>query len=120
MKRFVTVYALIAFATAPAVWAQQGGMEMKDHQGMDMSKPGKSSDEKAQAKSHRASGTVTKVDAAAGKVTIAHGPVQSIGWPAMSMTFKANKKMLAKLAPEKKVDFQFVQQGSDYVITRIE
>ena len=126
MKRFVVFSAaMIAFVGAPASWAQQGGMggmdmKDKDHQGMDMSKPGKSSEKKSQTKSHKASGTVTNVDAAGGKVTIAHGPVQTMNWPAMSMTFTVkDKKMLAKLAPEKKVDFQFVQQGSDYVITRI-
>ena len=125
MKRFVVVSAVMAFAAAPGVWAQQGGMggmdmKDKDHQGMDMSKPGKSSDKKPQAKTHKGSGTVTNVDTVGGKVTIAHGAIQTMNWPAMSMTFTVkDKKMLAKLAPEKKVDFQFVQQGSDYVITRI-
>ena len=139
MKRIV-VFSFVAVAAiaTPSTWAQMGGMDMKDKdQGMDMSKckgmdmdkcmemmnkdkAGKTSDKKAPAKSHKASGTVTNVDSAGGKVTIAHGPVQSMNWPAMSMTFTVkDKKMLAKLAPEKKVEFQFVQQGSDYVITRI-
>lgn len=144
MKYLAAFAAVLVVVAAPASWAQQGGMggmggmDMKDKdQGMDMSKckgmdmdkcmemmnedkAGKASDKKAQAKSHKGSGTVTNVDSAGGKVTIAHGPVQSMNWPAMSMTFTVkDKKMLAKLAPEKKVEFQFVQQGSDYVITSI-
>ncbi len=59
-----------------------------------------------------------KVDPAAGTVTIAHGPIPTMKWPAMSMTFTVkDKALLGKLAPEKKVEFEFVQQGSDYVIT---
>src|SRR3546814_13799072 len=36
-------------------------------------------------------GTVTAVDAAAGTVTIDHGPILAVGWPAMARTFKADK-----------------------------
>jgi Cu(I)/Ag(I) efflux system periplasmic protein CusF len=140
MKRFAVFTAVLVAVTAPASWAQQGGMggmDMKDkgHENMDMSKckgmdmdkcmqmmdkDKKSGAKKSQAKTHKGTGVVKNVDAAGGKVTIAHGPIPSISWPAMSMAFSVkDKKMLAKLAPEKKVEFQFVQQGSDYVITSI-
>ena len=96
-------------ATIPLSRAQgMSGMDMKDM----------GADKKSEAKSHKGVGTVKKVDAAAGTVTIAHGPIKSINWPAMSMTFAVkDKALLGKLAPEKKVEFEFVQQGSDYVIT---
>jgi Cu(I)/Ag(I) efflux system protein CusF len=140
MKRFAVVSAVLIAVAAPASFAQQGGMggmdmKDKDHQGMDMSKckdmdmdkcmemMGKDKEsraKKAQAQVHKGTGVVKNVDAAGGKVTIAHGPIASIKWPAMSMTFSVkDKKMLDKVAPEKKVQFQFVQQGSDYVITSI-
>jgi len=94
-----------------------GGMDMKD---MDMSKDQKGGDKKAGSKVHKGVGTVKKVDAAASTVTIAHGPIKSMNWPAMNMTFTVkDKKGLEKLEPEKKVEFQFIQQGSDYVITSI-
>ena len=71
--------------------------------------------------SYRASGTITKVDAGAGRVTIAHGPVQQLKWPAMTMTFGVgDKALLERARPGKKVDFQFAKQGSDYVITKID
>jgi Cu(I)/Ag(I) efflux system protein CusF len=86
--------------------AQSGGMR-----GMDMKM-----DKKGAV--HKATGTVTKVDK--DKVTIKHGPVESMKWPAMSMTFKVgDKAMLDKLAKEQKVEFEFVQQGKDYVITEV-
>jgi Cu/Ag efflux protein CusF len=144
MKRLIVLSAVLALSIAmiPLSRAQgMGGMDMKDidmskckdmMQGMDMSKckdmmgkdkkgmemKGMGADKKSEAKSHKGVGTVKKVDAAAGTVTIAHGPIKSINWPAMSMTFAVkDEALLGKLTPEKKVEFEFVQQGSDYVIT---
>src|SRR6266852_4639959 len=120
-----------------------GGMDMKDMdmskckemmQGMDMSKckdmmgkdkkgmemKGMGVDKKAEAQSHKGVGTVKKVDPAAGKVTIAHGPIQTMNWPAMNMTFTVkDKALLDKFLQDKKVEFEFVEQGSDYVITSV-
>jgi Cu(I)/Ag(I) efflux system protein CusF len=91
----------------PMSYAQSGGM---DHESSD--------GHKSQAQTHKASGTVTKVDQENGKVTVAHGPVQSLKWPAMTMNFVVRDKALFdKLASGKKVDFEFVRQGRDYVIT---
>ena len=110
LNRFslAAVLALLV-ATIPLGHAQgMSGMDMKDM----------GADKKSEAKSHKGVGTVKKVDPAAGTVTIAHGPIRSINWPAMSMTFAVkDKALLGKLAPEKKVEFEFMQQGSDYVIT---
>src|SRR5882672_10819582 len=90
----VTVLAL-SVAMIPLSRAQgMGGMEMKG------------------------TGTVKKLDPAGSKVTIAHGPIPTMKWPAMNMTFTVkDKALLDKLSEGKKVEFQFVQQGSDYVIT---
>jgi len=107
----IAVAAVFALALAVPAFAQMKDM---DHmKGMDMK-----SDKKAQA--HKASGTVEKIDAAKGTVTISHGPVQSMNWPGMTMAFKAkDKKMLEQLKPGAKVDFEFQQRGKDYVVTRI-
>ncbi|HZF19803.1 MAG TPA: copper-binding protein [Burkholderiales bacterium] len=103
----------LSVAMIPLSRAQgMGGMEMK---GMDMGK-----DKKSQGKTHKGAGTVKKVDPAGGKVTIAHGPIKSMKWPAMNMTFTVrDKALLDKLSDGKKVEFEFVQQGSDYVITSV-
>jgi Cu(I)/Ag(I) efflux system protein CusF len=69
---------------------------------------------------HKTSGTVTRVDRDKSRVTISHGAVETLKWPAMTMTFSVpDKAMLEKLQPGHKVDFQFVQHGKDYVITGV-
>jgi len=63
---------------------------------------------------------VKKVDPKAGTVTLAHDPVKSLNWSAMTMGFTVkDKALLDKLQPGKKVEFEFVQQGKDYVITTV-
>jgi len=110
MKRLVVLSAIFSLSVAmiPSSLAQGTGA-------MDM---GKDSGKKSQTGTHRASGTVTKVDAASSKVTIAHGPVDSLKWPPMTMNFIVkDKALLGKLSSGKKIEFEFVQQGRDYVIT---
>lgn len=88
------------------------GMEMKDM-------PMKKGEAKA-AQEHKGSATVKSVDAGKGTVSLAHGPIQSMNWPSMTMTFKAkDKKMLENVKPGAKVEFSFVQAGKDYVLTDI-
>ena len=117
----ITVVTILA-ASIGAAHAQSGmkGMDMKDGdmgmKGMDMKK-----DKKAAAGTvHKASGKVTKVDQAKGTVTIEHGPVASMSWPSMTMSFKVkDKAMLGKVKNGQKVDFSFVQSGKDHTITEI-
>ena len=72
----------------------------------------------AAADIHAAAGDVTKV--AGDQVTISHGPVGSIGWPAMTMTFQApSPEMLQGLNTGDAVDFQFRQAGEQYQLTSI-
>jgi Cu(I)/Ag(I) efflux system protein CusF len=69
---------------------------------------------------HKATGVVMKVDAAKKKVTIKHGPVQSLKWPAMNMAFSVkDKAMLDRMPKGRKIDFEFVQEGKDYVVTSV-
>ena len=107
-----TALVFTSLILAAAAHAQSGGtqgMEMKD---MDK--------KESKQKSHRAVGVVKSVDAGKGTLTLDHEPVASMKWPAMTMTFKAkDKKMLESLAPGKKVEIDFVQQGKDYIITSV-
>ena len=66
-----------------------------------------------------ASGIVKVVDAAAGKITISHGPVAALNWPAMTMAFKATPAQIAAVRMGQKVDFEFVSKGMDRTLTRI-
>ena len=75
---------------------------------------------KAAPAAHRATGVVKSVNAEKGTITIAHDPVPSLQWPAMTMNFKASDpKILAQAKAGAKVDFAFEQRGKDYVITSI-
>ena len=69
---------------------------------------------------HKATGVVKRVDRDKSAVTLAHDPVASLKWPAMTMSFLVkDKAMLDKLPEGRKVEFEFVQQGKDYVITGV-
>jgi Cu/Ag efflux protein CusF len=74
----------------------------------------------ADSGSHHAVGVVKSIDANKGTVTLAHGAVASLNWPAMTMTFKMqDKKLLEKLSAGQKIEVDFVQQGKDHVITKV-
>lgn len=76
----------------------------------------------AAAVGHHAVGTLDTIDTAAGTVTINHGPVASLKWPAMTMDFKvANPSLVAGLKPGAKVSVEFVERNpGEWVITKIE
>src|SRR6266568_4745223 len=103
---------VLCVATIPLSRAQgMGGMDMK---GMEMKK-GDKAKKSAETKSHKGVGVVKSVDGEKGTVSIAHQPVTSMSWPAMTMTFKAkDKAMLERIKPGAKVEFSFVQSGKDY------
>jgi Cu(I)/Ag(I) efflux system periplasmic protein CusF len=64
-------------------------------------------------------GTIQSIDARTGKLTIAHGPVAALKWPAMTMAFKATPAQLASVHVGQKVKFEFVADGMDATITGI-
>lgn len=75
----------------------------------------------AQTSSHQAVGTVQEADAKTLTVSISHGPIASLKWPAMTMEFKAaNASLLDTLKPGAKVNFEFVErQPGEWVITSV-
>lgn len=64
-------------------------------------------------------GTVTAIDAAAGKITLDHEAIAAVGWPAMKMGFSAKPELLAGIAVGDKVDFALVVTGSAGEVTAI-
>jgi len=71
---------------------------------------------------HRGAGTVEAVDAARASITLAHGPIVSLNWPAMSMGFKVkDAAQLRSLKPGQKIDFELAAGApGEYVIVRIQ
>jgi len=70
---------------------------------------------------HKAAGTIKAVDAKSGTLSVAHEPVPSLKWPAMTMDFKAaNEALLARLKPGDAIDFEFVERApGEWVITKV-
>ncbi len=70
---------------------------------------------------HRAEGTVKSADAKSGSVSIAHGPIETLKWPAMTMDFKAaNSALLATLTPGTAIAFEFVERSpGEWVVTKV-
>jgi len=70
---------------------------------------------------HRAEGTVKAIDAKSESLSIAHGPIETLKWPAMTMNFKAaNSALLAGLQPGTGIAFEFVERSpGEWVITKI-
>ena len=67
---------------------------------------------------YSAAGQVTAVTD--DRVTISHGPVAGLGWPAMTMTFRADEPgMLHDIRVGDRVAFQFRHTGSDYPLTAL-
>lgn len=67
-------------------------------------------DSGASQATHSGSGTVEKIGRA--EVTIAHGPIKSLGWPAMTMAFASDARVLpTDLKAGDRVSFAFVQVG---------
>lgn len=80
---------------------------------------GEGAKERAPAALHEATGRVEKLDAAG--LTLSHGPVPALGWPAMTMIFKLADPALAKgLRPGDQVRFAFDQPPAGPTIRRIE
>ncbi|MEP7183739.1 MAG: efflux RND transporter periplasmic adaptor subunit [Betaproteobacteria bacterium] len=76
---------------------------------------------KAAVVGHRAEGTIQALDAKSGTLSIAHGPVESLKWPGMTMDFKAaNDALLAGLKPGAAIAFEFVERSpGEWVITKV-
>lgn len=69
---------------------------------------------------HQASGSIEAVDPVAGTLRIHHGPVASVGWPAMTMDFVvSDKTLLNGLKSGQNIDFEFYDRDGDYVVTSI-
>ena len=127
----------VATADKPAdkPMKDKGAMDCKnmgamDAKGMDaqkcqdmmkgMDQHGSKASKASKAKTHQTDAVVKAADAAQGKVTLAHEPVKSLNWPAMTMGFTVKDKALFdKLAVGQKVHVAFEKQGADYVVTSV-
>ena len=112
MKKVSTVIAAAAIALAGTLAHAQGASGHAAHA------PAPAAKTPSAAMSE---GEVRKVDRAAGKITLKHGPVPSIDMPPMTMVFvAADPAMLDRVKPGDKVRFAADKVGDVYRVTRIE
>ncbi|APR03641.1 copper-binding protein [Thauera chlorobenzoica] len=112
MKKTLITTALLALlgGTAPMALAQA---DHSAHHG------GASAPSEADAR--LADGTVKKLDKPAGKLTIAHGPLESLGMPAMTMVFRAAQPgLLDQVKVGDKIRFSVERVGGVLTVTSLE
>ena len=64
-------------------------------------------------------GVITAVDPAAATITINHEPIRSIGWPAMTMKFKASPAALREAAVGDRIQFDLTVRDGVGEVTAI-
>lgn len=96
-----------------------GGLSAHAAENPDRDMAGTNKSAPAQAQVHRTTGVVKSVDAARGTVMIAHDPVPTLQWPAMTMPFYLSANLAKGIQVGQKVTFEFTADGMNGTITRI-
>lgn len=85
--------------------------------------PGTAPAAQASELQHRGVGTVKAIAPEAGKVTLDHGAIKSLGWPAMTMDFAVQAQArdgLRSLKVGDRVEFDVAKdKGGKYTLSRI-
>ncbi|AQH05135.1 RND transporter (plasmid) [Burkholderia sp. KK1] len=75
----------------------------------------------ANAKNSMSHGEVKKVDTAAGKLTIKHGPLENLDMEAMTMVFKvSDPAMLSQVKVGDKIDFVAEEINGALTVTKLQ
>jgi len=113
MKEFVSIAVGLVLASSASAFAA-GGMsntEMKEGAAPQANVPA----------TGMSQGEVKKVDAAAGKLTIKHGPLENLGMDAMTMVFRVkDPTMLQQVAVSDKIDFFAEQVNGALTVTKLQ
>ncbi|KAB2311564.1 copper-binding protein [Betaproteobacteria bacterium SCN2] len=75
----------------------------------------------AAAETPMSDAVVRRIDAAAGKITLKHGPIANLDMPPMTMVFRVQPpELLHKVKVGDSVKFHAVDIGGTYTVTAIE
>jgi len=75
----------------------------------------------AEIKIGKGVGVIRAIDPNAGTVVIQHGPIPALGWPAMTMTFRATPKyILNGLKVGEKIGFDIKVRGMSADVTAVQ
>ncbi len=106
-------------AATPASSADAMAMSPAEHDAMAPDAMASDATAAAPGTPASATGTVESVDVVNGKITIAHGPVAALKWPAMTMAFAATPEQLQAVKAGQQVDFDFLSHGMSASLTSI-
>ncbi|HEY9038146.1 MAG TPA: copper-binding protein [Roseovarius sp.] len=76
-------------------------------------------DQMAQADVDYTTGTIKKIDAKAGKVTIIHGPLVALDMPAMTMVFRADEATIASMSEGQEIEFVADRVNGKLTVTQV-
>jgi Cu/Ag efflux protein CusF len=111
-KVFASIAVGCALAISGAAYAagEMGNMDMSG-----------SSAKPAGEKAGMSHGEIKKVDAAAGKLTIKHGPLENLGMDAMTMVFKVkDPAMISQVKVGDKIDFVAEEVDGALTVTKLQ
>ena len=112
-------------ASGEVVWtfSNAGAFEfaclMPGHYESGMHGPITVGDRMAQADVDYTTGTIKKIDAKAGKVTIIHGPLVSLDMPAMTMVFRADEATIASMSEGQEIEFVADRVNGKLTVTQV-
>lgn len=107
MRRTLALAFALTTLVAPAAFADGGHAGHGDHG--------------AAAAASLSDGQVKKVDKAAGKITVAHGPLQNLGMPGMTMAFAVKDAgWLERFKAGDKVRFLVEMVNGAYTIVQMD
>jgi len=90
----------LAFAAEPMAGMNHAEMKHMQH------------DEMQATQGHQAEGVLNSIDLQNHKINLTHGPVESLGWPGMTMNFKIKDAAILKgVKPGQKVAFEVVKEA---------
>jgi Cu(I)/Ag(I) efflux system protein CusF len=102
--QLLALATILTLAAAETAAAQPAGKPMGDMKGMPMPA--------SNTKTGKGTGVITEIDPKGGTLTIKHEAIKALGWPAMTMSFKAAPASLLKgLKVGQKISFD-ANQGS--------
>ena len=110
----IAALGAIAVLSLSARAEDMPGMKMDGMAGMQMKQEAK------QAAVAKAEGTIKAINTAKPTVTISHGAVPAVQWPAMTMAFSATADQLTGLSVGDRVAFEFQIEGAKTTIVAIE
>lgn len=110
----IAVASAVVTLSLSALAEDMSGMKMDGMEGMQMKQDAK------QTPVAKAEGTIKSINFEKHTVTIAHGAVPAVQWPAMTMAFSATAEQLAGLSAGDQVAFEFRSEGAKATVVSIQ